>query len=53
MANRERVPIELVQVGDLVETGSGPKRVKRVMSRKYSGNGVRLVLKGKSEDLVA
>jgi len=52
MADRQRRPIEQVAEGDEVVTLDGVQRVTAVMRRPYVGAGVRLVLKGKRNDLV-
>jgi len=51
LADRTRVEIENIQVGDLVETREGPKKVVQVMRRPYEGEGNKLTLKGAPEDL--
>lgn len=51
MANRERVAIEDVKVGDVVETHAGPHPVTALFHKPYTGAGVRLRLRGQTEAL--
>lgn len=44
--DRTRQAIEDIEVGDLVATAAGPKKVTRVMRRPYQGAGISLLLKG-------
>lgn len=46
LADRRRVPIEDVVVGDVVETLEGPKPVTALMRREYSGGAVAVRVRG-------
>ena len=52
MADRQRVPIDEVAIGDLVMTMVGPRPVTKVFQRNYSGPGVSLSFRGQDDNLV-
>lgn len=53
MGDRSRKSIALIEEGELVETRKGPRKVKRVMKRPYSGPGIKLKLTGICKELEA
>lgn len=53
LADRTRAPIESIQVGQLVATPAGPRKVTQLFRRAYSGPGVRLKLRGEFEPLIS
>lgn len=51
--DRERLPIEMINIGDLVETHEGVRAVTGVFKRRYDGPGVSLRLRGQLDPLVS
>jgi intein/homing endonuclease len=52
MADRSRIPIEEITAGEQVETLEGPRSVARPMHNEYSGEGVKLRLRGIPDALI-
>lgn len=53
MRDRTRKPIDEIEVGEFVATKAGAKEVASVHVRDYDGEGIRLTLRGVSDELTA